>query len=91
METKSLKDAVGEVAEEIKAVWLHHLGPKLIMGKEYGQEDNPMTNEKLKIIKSDQKVAEKVLELYKTWRNLEYESRRPNRAAKSQFIEKQKR
>ena len=48
-----------------------------------------VTDEKLKIIKSDRHVAEKVVSMYKQWRNLEGQSRRPDRALKPNFMEKQ--
>ena len=48
-----------------------------------------VTDERLKIIKSDNHVAEKVVALYKQWRNLEGQSRSPDRALKSNFIGKQ--
>ena len=53
------------VGEEVKIVWNHHFGPRFIMGKEFGKEMESVTDEKLKIIKSDRHVAEKVVSMYK--------------------------
>ena len=69
------------VGDQVKIVWKHHFGPRFIMGKEFGREMEAVTNEKLKIIKSDRHVAEKVVAMYKQWRSLEGDSRRPDRAA----------
>ena len=41
-------------------------------------------------IKSDHKVAEKVVEVYKKWRNVEYVSRRPDRAETKSFRAKKR-
>ena len=90
METQSLAIASEQVMKEVKAVWLQHFGPKLIEGKEYGKEDEKDTNQELKIVKSDQHVEGKIKELYKKWVDIERESRRPGRAEKSSFLEKQK-
>ena len=90
LETKSLTEASKVVAKEVKDVWLHHFGPKLILGKEYGKEEDEKIDLELKMIKSDQKVAEKVVEVYKKWRNMEYESRRPQRAETKSFLAKKK-
>ena len=64
METQSLAVASEQVMKEVKAVWLQHFGPKLIEGKEYGNEDEKHTNKELKIVKSDQHVEGKIKELY---------------------------
>ena len=86
METQSLPEASKVVTEEVKAVWLHHFGPKLISGKEYGKEKEDSSNLKLKMIKSDENVVVKVKELHKKWNNLEKESRRPDRAGTDKFL-----
>ena len=52
----------------MKAVWIKHFGSKLVMGKHYGTEDEDIVDERLKMIKSDQHVAGKVVELYQKWR-----------------------
>ena len=89
LEKHSLSEASKMVGEEVKAVWEHHFGPRFILGKEFGKEVESVTDEKLKIIKSDRHLAEKVVALYKGWRNLEGDSRRPDRALKPSFLEKQ--
>ena len=65
LEGHSLSAASKMVGEQVKIVWKHHFGPRFIMGKEFGKEMEAVTNEKLKIIKSDRHVAEKVVALYK--------------------------
>ena len=87
LEKYSLSEASKMVGEEVKAVWEHHFGPKFILGKEFGKELEPLTDEKLKIIKSDRHLAEKVVAIHKKWRNLEGDSRRPDRALKPSFLE----
>ena len=89
LESHSLSEASKMVGEEVKIVWNHHFGPRFIMGKEFGKEMESVTDEKLKIIKSDRHVAEKVVSMYNQWRNLEGQSRRPDRALKLNFMEKQ--
>ena len=59
------------------------------MGKHYGTEVEDIVDERLKMIKGDQHVAGKVVELYKKWRSLEGGSRKPDRAVKSNFLGKQ--
>ena len=74
------------VIDEIKTVWIHHFGSKLIMGKHYGTGLEDIVDKRLKIIKGDQHIAGKVAELYKKWRSLEGGSRRPYRAVKSMYV-----
>ena len=42
-----------------------------------------------KIVKRDYKIVQQVTNLYKKWRTLEHESRRPNRASKPAFLSKE--
>jgi hypothetical protein len=88
LEKHSLYEASRMVGEEVKAVWEHHFGPKFVLGKEFGKELESVSDEKLKIFKSYKHLAEKVVALYKRWRNLEGDSRRPDRALKPSFLEK---
>ena len=89
MESKSLTEARAIVVAELKEVWLHHFGRRLVLGKDLGSDDNGPEEESLKIIKSDRKIGDKLVELHQRWRNLEKESRRPARAAGRAFMEKQ--
>ena len=59
----SLKYASGMATDEVKAVWMHHFGSRLVMGKHYGTEDEDIVDSSLKMIKSDQHEAGKVTEL----------------------------
>ena len=77
------------VTDAMKAIWIHHFGSRLVMGKHYGTEVGNIVDERLKIIKSDQHVAGKVVELYEKWRSLGGGGRRPDRAMKSNFLGKQ--
>ena len=89
LQNHSLLDASKVVGQEVKEVWKHHFGSRFILGKELGKESEDLIDEKIKIIKSDRHVAEKVVELYKRWKSLEKESRRPDRALKNSFVVKQ--
>ena len=89
MELKSLSEASQIVREEVQTVWLHHFGPNLMLGKKFGDEANDITDEKLKIVKTDQRITEKIVEMYRKWKSLEGESRRPDRAVKPSFLKKQ--
>ena len=90
LESHSLYDASRMVTDEVKAVWLNHFGPKLVLGKEFGKEHEEHSDEKLKIVKTEQKITEKIVATYKKWRNMEGDSRRPDRAIRSTFLNKQK-
>ena len=78
LESHSLYNASRVVPDEVKAVWLNHFGPKLVLGKEFGKEHEDHSDEKLEIIKTDQKINEKIVATYRKWRNLEGDSRRPD-------------
>ena len=89
MELQSLSEASQIVKDEVKTIWLHHFGPNLMLGKKFGDEANDTTDEKLKIVKTDQRITEKIVEMYRKWKSLEEESRRPDRAVKPSFLRKQ--
>ena len=89
MDTQSLSEASIQVKKEVRDVWLHHFRPKLFLGKEYGKEEVLSFNKKLKMIKSDVNVKVKVKELYNKWKKMENDSRRPDRAIQSSFLEKE--
>ena len=89
LESHSLAEASMMVGEEVKAVWNYHFGPRFILGKEFGKECESNTDDKLKIIKRDIHIADKISKLYKQWRNLEGDSRRPDRALRTSFLDKQ--
>ena len=87
LETLSLTDAAESVKDEVKSVWLHHFGPRLVLGKEFGLESEPSDVGKI-MIKADRHVKDLIVDVYKLWRNLEKESRRPERASKPGFLKK---
>ena len=80
LEDHSLTESGKIVSKEVKAVWLKHFGTKQILGKEYGKEAEEGTNENLKMIVRDDHLAKKVVDLYRNWKGLEKESRRPDRS-----------
>ena len=87
MESKSLTEASKSTTEDIKAVWLHHFGPQLIKGIQLSGEKGEV--EEIKMIQPDKNIERQVTALYKRWRGVEYDSRRPERASKSAFRAKQ--
>ena len=75
----SAAEAASSVRQEMKIVWKHHFGIRLIEGKELGNEE--AENENLKIIKMDKHIEDQIKQLWKEWSKLEYDSRRPGRAS----------
>ena len=65
--------AAAKVAEEVKAVWKHHFGKRVIEGRE--SDTDQVDNEK-KMIIMDAKIREKILDLEKQYSRVEYESQR---------------
>ena len=73
------KEAAGETRQELKDVWLHHFGPRLIEGREFGIEE--MEDKSKKMIKTDRHIEDKIKDVWKDWVKLEHESRRPERSS----------
>ena len=64
-EKTSVLEAAELTAQEVKAVWQHHFGPQLIMGKNIGMEAE---SEEVKLIKADHHFAGQVTNLFKKCR-----------------------
>ena len=75
----AIMEAAKKTRAEVKSVWKHHFGSRLIEGKELGSCS--ADNEKKKIIVEDKLIEKKIKETWDTWKKLEYESRRPARAS----------
>lgn len=84
-----MSETAGKVTGEVVAVWTHHFGPKLILGKEYGKEQLEQKDKKLIMIMETKHIKKKILDLYKKWNILETESRRPDRSAMPTFKKKE--
>ena len=89
LEDKDMKDASRAVVKELKDVWLHHFGPQLILGKGVGDQDDK-EQEALKLVITDHRIYETVKNLFKRWRIMEQDSRRPDRSSKPTFQTKLK-
>ena len=87
LENSIVKESAAETRKELKNVWLHHFGPRLVEGKELGIEE--IENESRKIIKQDRFIDDKIKGIWKDWRMLEVDSRRPSRSSAAAFIKKQ--
>ena len=87
LESSSIKVAAAETRNEVKEIWKHHFGSRLVEGREFGIEE--VENESKKIIRSDKKVDFLITGLWKKWKKLEKESRRASRASGASFIRKQ--
>ena len=85
-ELKSQKLAVRQTVSELKLVWRHHFGPKLVYGVE--SEGDP-ASEASKLVIMDDKIETKINNLYKEWQKLECESKRKDRISKT-FDQRQK-
>ena len=88
LEDKSILEASKAMVEEVKVVWLHHFGPQLILGKLLGETDKE--EDSVKIIIKDHRISEMVTNLYKKWRSIETDSRRPTRSSGPAFLAKLK-
>ena len=77
-----MKESATCVTQEIKCVWQHHFGLRLIMRKGDVEDTE---DETVKMIRKDQDINEKIIVLYKKWRNLEMASRRADRSASISF------
>ena len=84
LEDKSMRDASTAMVGELKAVWLHHFGPQLILGRELGRTDKK-EQETLKIVDQDHRISETVVNLFRRWKNIEKDSRRLDRSSKPTF------
>ena len=85
--TNSVKDAAAITRLELKAVWQHHFGSRLVQGKELGIEE--AGDEKRKIVKQDRFIEDMIKAVWKDWCRLEVDSRRPSRSSKGSFRTKE--
>ena len=87
LENSGIKETARDTRQELKDVWLHHFGPRLVEGREFGIED--VEDKSKKMIKSDRHIDDKIQNVWKEWVKLEKESRKPARASSAFFIGKQ--
>ena len=88
-ETQSEKAAVKQTASELKDVWKHHFGLKLVYGVE-SDGDDEIVSEAIKLVVMDNKIENKILNLYRDYHKLELENRRKDRTKGKSFELKQK-
>ena len=82
--TSDQHQAGDKTVEQLKDVWNHHFGMRLIFGfDEFSQMQNK------KIISEDKYIKTKIIDLWKNWKELRRTSLRPDRASKSAFLKKQ--
>ena len=87
MENSGLKEAARDTRQKLKDVWLHHFGPRLVEGREFGIED--VEDKSKKMIKSDRHIDDKIQNVWKEWVKLEKESRKTGKASSAFFLGKQ--
>ena len=68
----------------LKEVWKHHFGPRVVLGYDIGMEEATK-----KIISDDKYILEKIINLWKNWRDMERTSKRKDRATKPSFLKQQ--
>ena len=76
--------AAQETLNKVKEVWVHHFGTRVINGF-----DDNLKEEAKKMIISDDNGRRKLISLWKSWKELERISRRPDRAMKNSFKKRQ--
>jgi hypothetical protein len=79
--------AAEETTAEMKTVWLHHFGPRLIEGKESWDEEKGDVTKTMTM--NDKEIEGKIVGLFKQYKALEQDSRRPDRAARVTFKSKE--
>ena len=86
LENSSVTEAEGITRNEVKQIWVHHFGERLVQGKDIvlGEED-----EEKRIVRTDRHIDLLIKGLHKEWNSLEKESRRPARASKPNFKKKE--
>ena len=84
LENSGIKEAARDTRQKLKDVWLHHFGPRLVEGREFGIED--VEDKSKKMIKSDRHIDDKIQNVWKEWVKLEKESRKPARASSAFFF-----
>ena len=76
--------AAQETTDELKKVWKHHFGDRVIMGF-----DSDKKEEAAKMIFDDKNIKRKIIDIWKDWHQLEKESKVEGRASKPGFMRKQ--
>ena len=85
--SREVSAAAATTRDELKDVWLHHFSSKLVHGKELGIEDKE--DERSKMIKQDRFIDVKISGVWKDWKKVELESRRPERSSTVSFLKKE--
>ena len=76
--------AAQETLNNVKEIWVYHFGTRVINGF-----DDNLKEEAKKMIISDDNGRRKLISLWKSWKELERISRRPDRAMKNSFKKRQ--
>ena len=76
--------AAQETTNELKKVWKHHFGDRVIMGV-----DSDKKEETAKMIFDDKNINRKIIDIWKDWHKLEKESKLAGRVSKPSFMNKQ--
>ena len=84
LEQMTPETAAQETFIKVKEVWKHHFGMRVIMGY-----DSDLQQETLKMITSDGNAKRKIISAWKSWKEMEKISRRPDRASKDSFKKKE--
>jgi hypothetical protein len=71
----SQKAAAMKTVQQLKAVWVHHFGLRLIYGQEY---EGGLVDRKNIMISRDETIVKKILKVFQEWQYLEQLSRRPD-------------
>ena len=75
--------AAAETVCQVKEVWLHHFGPRMILGF-----DKDIQEEAKKMIVDDRFIKDKIIGVWKEWKELVKTSKREDRANKIGFLTK---
>lgn len=81
------KRAAKQCAEDIRIVWKHHFGLRLVYGKDI---DSDTESEGMKLVVRKEKIEDKILQLFKTWTEYENTSKRKERSNTASFTQKEK-
>ena len=75
--------AAAETACKVKEVWVHHFGPRMILGF-----DKDLNEETKKMIVDDRYIKAKIIGVWKQWKELARIDKREDRANKVGFLNK---
>ena len=87
-EVGSVKLSAEKTTSELKDVWKHHFGLRLVHGVDFEGDIDVIEGNKL--ILMDDKIHLQIIALHKTWRDLFNTSRRENRCKREPFKAKEK-